>query len=229
MFEVLIPCAVGVTFVVAVATVYVLRRRRQAVVATRGGVQTAVLAVEDGQKVKVVGRVKFVGTPAEAPLTKRRCVCWEVLYEHRGVVVSSESYSDVFLVTTQAGTVTVKASHPMISLIKERSFDLNSDDCLNVRLMAFCQSRSIEWDGAAITENITGASRYLLEGALVEGARVAVTGVALWGLDPTSASGGAGYRDVPRRLVIVHPSDGKIEISNEAEALFISSCGSPLS
>lgn len=187
--------------------------------ALRSTERTLIVDAIEGTLVKISGRVKYAGEPMEAPLSGRTCAVWEVVVEeHRSSGRSSHWRSIIsdyeaqhFIIEDESGKALVKPVVPQLALEQDARYRSGTFMDAPPELERFLASRGHASTGVF---GFNKSMRYR-EGVLEEGERVAVYGVCRWELDPDPSTGGVGYRDTPRRLVIESPSESRLLISDD--------------
>ncbi|MBX3274002.1 MAG: hypothetical protein KF729_27300 [Sandaracinaceae bacterium] len=184
--------------------------------------QRAIADVVEGERVRIVGRVRGDATIA-APLSGRPCVYYRVVVEEqrrRGkssywATLVDEERGVEFLVEDGAGVARVPVGH--VQAVLEGDARGNSGFLRDPtpELEAFLAARGHATTGWVFNKTI----RYR-EGVAEPGERVAVVGTGRWERDPeASAKAGEGYREatMPKRLVLEAPSDGPLLLSDETD------------
>lgn len=185
---------VGVTQLAAVVGSTWQQRRQKRALARKvgGGARVEIAAVREGQSVRVVG--ELVGPlPLIAPLTHRRCACWTVEVEVRGVLgywtargrrVGSEPTS--FTIRDRGGQAVIETAGAdvVIALGAGRQLVRAADD------------ETTRWAERCGLWRLPAGVVRLVEGALTADHPIAVVGVGAREPDP-DATGERGYRDAP--------------------------------
>ena len=186
----------------------------------RGTPQRAIADVVEGERVRVVGRVR-VEAPLAAPLSARPCAYYRVVVEEqrrRGkstywfTVVDEERGVD-FLLEDGTGVARVPIGHVQAVLEGDARGKSGFLRDPTPELEAFLAARGLATTGWLFNKTI----RYR-EGVAEPGELVAVVGTGRWERDPeASAKAGDGYREatMPKRLVLEAPSDGPLLLSDE--------------
>jgi hypothetical protein len=183
--------------------------------------------IEDERLIRAEGRLSYASDPLIAPLTGRKCACWEVTVEEyfitheysrsrRGYwqVILREQETSAFYLTDESGWAFVSPRYPDMTLTKSASAKIGGFIDATIEQEAFLKSR-----GQRSKDN-EGFSRKLRfsEGVLDEGCTLAVAGQARREHDP-AAGQAAGYRQSPIRLVIEAPDDGPLVMSDDLSSV----------
>lgn len=171
-----------------------------------------------GQVVKIAGRVQPIGEPLRGPLSGRACVFFEVTVEeyrssgksgHWEEIIRETDAAD-FLVDDGTGRALVKTNAMKVFLVKDTELKSGFRDDAKSEMEAFL-ARHGQKSEDALFNNMAVFNRTLRckEGVFEPGERVAVLGQAKWEQDPDPQDAGSGYRDVPKRLVMSAPDDGR--------------------
>lgn len=170
--------------------------------------------VSEGELVKVVGQIRYIGEPLQATLTARPCACCEVIVEESGNMVNNrggEVIRDVraidFLLDDDSGRARVDTRAIEIETSRDKQLTNDALGEAKARAEAFLakHGQSTRW---WILER---ALRYQ-EGILAPGKMVEVTGVVSFEDDPDPSEAGHGYRDRPKRPVIGPPPEGRVRV-----------------
>jgi hypothetical protein len=150
--------------------------------------------------VRVVGRVKVLGEPGQAPLSGRPCALSEaaalsgeqngsrdLLYREVGAV-------DFLLEDVTGGVLVRVPQDAKLVLAQQLEWDVGGPDT-----KAFLER--CDRAGGAGPDYLTKPA-LLRESILEPGERTAVVGAVRWEHDPDAKQAGVGYRGGPRRLVI---------------------------
>lgn len=174
--------------------------------------------VPEGGIVKIAGRITYLGTPLEAPLSGRRCACWEVVVQERVQRGKNRQWREIireqatqeFLVEDDTARAKVEAEcFPQMALEQDGHFSSGTFNDPTPELVQFLAENGYE------TAGLFGFNRTyrFREGVLEEGEAVAVLGKARWEADPDGMTRG-GYRDSPRRVVLTDPDEGRMLLSD---------------
>lgn len=213
-FIIVILAAIGGSYLIFYYFSKAARTRR----ALRSTERTLVADAIEGTLVKIAGRVKFVGESMEAPLSGRPCAVWEVVIEENRSSGQSSHWKTIisdyeaqhFVVEDESGKALVKPVVPQLALEQDARYRSGTFNDAPPELERFLSSRGHSSTGIL---GFNKSMRYR-EGVVEEGEQVAVYGVCRWEHDPAPTTGGAGYRDAPRRLVIESPSESPLLISD---------------
>lgn len=162
--------------------------------------RTLIHDVRDGQAVKIVGKLRFLGAPLNGPLSGRRCgyylftVTENPNRKDEKELVRDEQRRD-FILEDPTGRALVRVAHALVFAKRDRKLHsglfAEPSPALTELLSRHHQSpvgyffnRDLKYE----------------ESVLGEIEDVAVGGVARWEADPDGES--SSYRDPPRRLVI---------------------------
>jgi len=163
------------------------------------------------EMVKVVGQARFAVEPLRAPMSGRPCVCWHVQIQEARQGAQGGSWADVldevegqdFLLDDGTGIALVRGVMPEATLASSGPWIDNSVGDFPAEVQEFLGGRGEPVRGAMGKR----VMRYE-ERILVEGAEMAVLGMALQEGVPEGAS-----------VVIDCLDDGRIVISNVPSAL----------
>jgi hypothetical protein len=182
--------------------------------ALRNRPRTTVREAVDGQEMKIVGTVRFLGPPLKAPLSGTPCAHYRVTVVHRkqrssSVIIREEQGVDFILEdATGRARVLMAGARVAVNMDNEsRSGTFDADER---------QEALLTRHGKASQWWIFNKSLTYSEGILEEGEEVAVFGRARWEIDPDP---GSGYREPPRRLVIEHGNAGPLLVSDHRSVL----------
>jgi hypothetical protein len=174
--------------------------------------------VADGATVKIGGRVSYEGEPLEAPLSRRRCACWEVVVEQEvsngeitvwNEVIRTQS-SQPFVLDDGTGRALVKARSPALALHQDKRTRSGGFDDASSRLAAFIAQLGPQYARYGVPST---AIRYR-EGAIEAGETVSAYGRV--SLEPDPDGGGDGsYRKAAVRVVLVDPDEGQMLLSDD--------------
>lgn len=182
--------------------------------ALRRAHRTCVSQARDGQLVKLVGRVHFLGNPLVAPLTSRRCAYYAVWsVGDPGTPAATmppcnESGQD-FLLQDATGTALIHLTNA--DVVVERDGQYQATMGMPPHLAQFLHTYARGSQGRV--QNPFD----FREGVLEEGEQVAVIGRCTWQLDPRGSTDTSviNYRDPPKILVVQPPPNGKVLVSDD--------------
>ena len=192
---------------------------------------------EDGELVKLVGRLTCEDAPLRAPLTARSCAFFHALVKYTDIrrylpwddaLTEERDHCQSFWIEDSTGRALVELVNPQILVKMDLNFQTGLLQKPTPHMREFLKRKGESAEGLMFNR----ALRYQ-EGVLEEGEVVAVYGVACWEPDPDptvsfapggpptaeSTVQGAGYRNRPLRLRIVDPPGGEMLISNKANLL----------
>jgi hypothetical protein len=186
--------------------------------------RTRIEDVKTGDLVRVEGRIELVGEPLVAPLSQRRCAHYELSVEFAKtgtsfVKVLSESRSTPFSVVDESKRALVALDAPLrgdvdrniAEVVVDHYWTANDIDAeTRFELERYLFSKG-DMGRALLAE--PKRLRYA-EGALEEGERVHVAGVAEW---VTGSEVGHSYRDSGQRLVLRAPPRGRLFVTDHTE------------
>jgi hypothetical protein len=178
--------------------------------------------VKDGQRVKIIGRLRLTSTPPPlvAPLTDRLCAYYEArIIDHRrttyeGSWPTKELFNETrwqgsFWIEDESGRALVDSSQiPQVRLYYDTKFRSGIFKDPPPKVVENLQSRGVSTKGWFLNKSL----RYR-EGALEENKRVVVVGFGYWEPDQESTTSGS-YRECPLRLVF-SDKNNPLLISND--------------
>lgn len=175
--------------------------------------RTRIEDVKTGDLVRVEGRIELAGEALVAPLSQRRCAHYELSVdfaktETSFVKVLSESRSTAFFVVDESKRALVEVDRNIAEVVVDHYWTANDIDA----------ETRFELERYLFTKGDMGRAllaepkrlRYA-EGALEEGERVHVAGVAEW---VSGAEVGQSYRDSGQRLVLRAPPRGRLFVTD---------------
>lgn len=183
--------------------------------------RTRIEDVENGDLVRIEGRIELAGEPLIAPLSQRRCAHYELSVDFARtqtsfVRVLSESRSTPFFVVDESkrALIELDGARPGVpdrniaEVVVDHYWTANDIDA----------ETRFELERYLFTKGDMGRAllaepkrlRYA-EGALEEGERVHVAGVAEW---VSAAEAGQTYRDSGQRLVLRAPARGRLFVTD---------------
>lgn len=178
--------------------------------------------VVDGEVVRVVGRVEYVGTPLAAPISGRGAAVFRVVVQERVQSgrsstwrrVTEEVEAQPFVVRDATGAAFVRDPSPEVLLVEDHEqrsgFLRDATPELAAYLARFGQD----------SVGMLGMNRTLryLEGVVEQGETIAVVGRARWEADDSGGASSGDYRSSPKRLVIEPTEARSVRISDEPGA-----------
>lgn len=189
--------------------------------ALRKAPTVTVTEAPDGQPAKLVGVLRYSDAqPLEAPLTRRRCACYQVTVQERGgnnnwrTVIDASDHLRSFWLEDRTGRALVQLELPSLLLTMDAHFRSGFLDDAAPALEAFLAQHGRSSRGLVFNKTL----RYR-EGVLEEGEEVAVFGLCRWEPDPEPGAGGGGYRETPMRLRVVAPPKTPMVVSDEQQTL----------
>ena len=175
---------------------------------------TAVATLLEGDTVRVVGTLLRGPRTLTAPLSRRPCAAYLLrVREQRHKSwkeIIRESDAVEFAVDDGSGTVLVRPGNFELGLEDDHTertgFWSDASESVNEYLLARGES----------ADDALGFKRVLQfnEAVLEEGERVAVWATVTLETDPAATGAGEGYRDRPKRKVLVEPADGAMLLSD---------------
>lgn len=188
------------------------RARRAAFRLPRARIQD----VKTGEFVRVEGRVELCDELLVAPLSQRRCAHYQLSVDYardakRYVTALSEAKTVPFLVADDTGRALIEIERPVVEVVVDHywtALDIDAETRFELERYLFTQGGT----GRALLAE-PKRLRYA-EGALEEGERVHVTGVAEW-VDAPEV--GLTYRDSGQRLVLRAPARGRVYVTDRPE------------
>lgn len=174
----------------------------------------------------ITGRIRLVGTPLIAPLSRRRCAYYEVVFgaDAREAVPRHETRGSDFLVEDGTGSALVRLAGARVVVVKDGHRHAVDFDDLAVVQADFEGVEALQRAvadvprlGAAAAASAHGvpveivqrwlreslrAERVAQEGVLEEGEEVTVFGYGSRELDPDPAATAGPYRERATRLVV---------------------------
>jgi hypothetical protein len=181
--------------------------------------RTTVRNAVEGQALKIVGRVRFLGQPLEAPLSGTPCAHYRVtVVQQQGrspEIIREEQGSD-FLLEDATGRARVHMAGARIAVNMDNGSRSGTFTDANERQEALLARHGKSSHGWIFNKSLTYS-----EGILQEGEEVAVFGKARWESDPDPGANGfsGGYREQPLRLVIEHSEAGPVLVSDHPSVL----------
>lgn len=184
--------------------------------ATGGRGITPIGSLREGQSARVQGMLRYIaGPPLMTPIGKRRCVAYSVRTrapdsdgDWRTILEDQQGLD--FLIRDDTGTARVELTRYELPIVMDYDLDTGAFSEPPQHVVEYLESHDESHKG------MLGLTRRFsfLEGALQHGEIVSVTGrVRFEDADEPGAS--AGYRDKPRRAVIVAPAESPMIISDD--------------
>lgn len=179
--------------------------------------RTRIEDVKTGDLVRVEGRIELAGEALVAPLSQRRCAHYELSVdfaktEASFVKVLSEARSTPFFVVDESKRALVEVDARNIAEVVVDHYwtanDIDAETRFELERYLFTKG---DMGRALLAE--PKRLRYA-EGALEEGERVHVAGVAEW---VSAAEAGQTYRDSGQRLVLRAPPRGRLFVTDHTE------------
>jgi hypothetical protein len=178
--------------------------------------RTRIADVKNGDLARLEGRLELCGESLIAPLSQRSCAHYEITVGYardakRFVTALSESKTVPFFMTDESGRALIEIERPLIEVVIDHywtALDIDAETRFELERYLFAQGR--------IGRALLGEPKRLryAEGALEEGERVHVTGVAEW-VDAPEV--GQTYRDSGQRLVLRSPARGRLFVTDRPE------------
>jgi hypothetical protein len=178
--------------------------------------RTRIEDVKTGELVRIEGRIQLAGEALVAPLSQRRCAHYELSVDFAKtdtsfVKVLTESRSTPFFVVDESKRALVEVDRNIAEVVVDHYWTANDIDA----------ETRFELERYLFTKGDMGRAllaepkrlRYA-EGALEEGERVHVAGVAEW---VSAAEVGQTYRDSGQRLVLRAPPRGRLFVTDYTE------------
>lgn len=179
--------------------------------------RTRIEDVKTGDLVRVEGRIELAAEALVAPLSQRRCAHYELSVdfaktETSFVKVLSEARSTPFFVVDESKRALVEVDARNIAEVVVDHYwtanDIDAETRFELERYLFTKG---DMGRALLAE--PKRLRYA-EGALEEGERVHVAGVAEW---VSAAEAGQTYRDSGQRLVLRAPPRGRLFVTDHTE------------
>jgi hypothetical protein len=178
---------------------------------------TPIADAREGEIVKIVGTVGYAGQTVESPMSRRTCAFYSIVVEKSNrtpaIEILREERGVDFHVRDASGVALVRIGNvpPTTALVFERTrFTTPVDSDADIE-------RILAAHGQAIRGVVFYKSLRAREGLLVEGAKIAVGGLARWMPDPDAAGG--NYRETPKRLVLQASEALPLFLSDDPSAL----------
>lgn len=155
---------------------------------------------------KIVGKVRILGTPLVAPLTERPCAFFDAVAEnYAGVVIARETFGHDFLVEDDTGLALVRVKSAQVVVKLDACYESDTT-----------QATSRQW--ALLTRHIRpqrGRVRYR-EGTLTPGEIVAVVGTPYLEAHPNPDPRTSGqFREMAMRLVFDSDDRDTVQITDD--------------
>ena len=178
--------------------------------------RTRIEDVKTGELVRIEGRIQLAGEALVAPLSQRRCAHYELSVDFAKtdtsfVKVLTESRSTPFFVVDESKRALVEVDRNIAEVVVDHYWtakDIDAETRFELERYLFTKG---DIGRALLAE--PKRLRYA-EGALEEGERVHVAGVAEW---VSAAEVGQTYRDSGQRLVLRAPPRGRLFVTDHAE------------
>jgi len=202
--------------------------------ALRSATVVPVARVKDGQLAKVVGCLRFTEPPLIAPLSGRRCACWQVTVKRQRslkdteaevkdrdddlsgwvAIVDDRAHHSTFWIEDDTGRALVEVEAPRLLLTRDKRFQSGPLNKATPRLERLLQAYGETSEGRIFSKRLC-----YYEGALEQGEQVAVFGLCRWEPDLDPRAERRSYRGAPSRLRFSAPPGGELLISDEPFAL----------
>jgi hypothetical protein len=179
---------------------------------------TAIAELREGTVVRVVGSLRPGPRTLSAPLSGRPCAVFFVrVREHVGknsTEIFRESDAVEFSIDDGSGTVLVRPEKFELGLVEDHEERTGAWKDASDAVTEYLRSKGQS------PENMLGFNRALQfhEAVLEEGELVAVLATVALEIDPDPTSAGDGYRDRPKRKVLVTPPGGAMLLSDAPDA-----------
>ncbi len=171
--------------------------------------------VREGEVVKIVGRIKYLAKPMQAPLTGRLCAYFEArALERHG----KNSYREVamekggveFLVDDGTGHAVVDPLMLRAAVVHDNRANSGFLREPDARMETFLSKHG------QVPTSAFGFNKRMVykEGVFEQGETIAIVGMGRFEDDPDETATTAGYRLRPKRLRIIAPQEGFILISD---------------
>lgn len=168
----------------------------------------SIQAAPESQQIKLVGRVSYLSEPLVAPLSGRRCACYQIIVqEKRGgknkhwvEIIRDEDRRD-FMLTDETGRALIKAQDAKLLIDRDGKFTSGTFNDATPELNAFLEKFGKESTGFF---GLNRTMRYY-EGIIEDTEDVVVCGVARRVPDVEGAAG--DYREQGTRLELEHRSE----------------------
>lgn len=193
--------------------------------AFRRAVHKKIADVKNGELVKIAGRIEAVDRALRSPLGAHRCAYYEtvigfVMEELRHPqhadpsVLVRERYARELYVEDDTGKALIEVGTARIVVARESHRRGELTHAPSARVRSYLERHG--YDASAFQ----GRTLLCEERILEPGDEIWVFGAARWERDPhPSRHGTAGYRDVPKRLVLGAPPDGVLVLTDDVDAL----------
>ncbi len=174
----------------------------------------------EGKTMKMVGRVRFVGKPLEAPLSGQPCAAFRVTVDEAGgrlfARIIKEERSVDFLLEDDSGRALVRTWNSTIAVKMDKKDGSSVFHDVNEPMKALLLRHNKTSRGLFFNKDL----RYQ-EGVLQENERVAVIGVVRFetSSDPALCAIPGSYRELPRMVVLDAPENGPLLISDDSDVL----------
>lgn len=208
----------GIAIVIAIVAWYFSEKQR-ILRALRGAPIVPIHAVSAGAVARIEGKVRVLGEPLRAPFSGRFCVFYEAIVEERRsngkssswVTIIREVQANDFLLDDGTALARVESAGLRVVAVKdsERTSGVLND--ASADLEAFLAKHGRKSQGWVFNKTL----RYR-EGVFEPGERVTVLGSVRMEHDPDPTHAGMGYRDSPKRAVIVAMPSGQLLATDEA-------------
>jgi len=173
-------------------------------------------SLREGEVLRVQGKLLYLDpAPLESPISQRRCALYRVVVDVKKGKNSTETVIDEsegrsFLLQDETGTARIQLSDYKLAIDQDHHQTSGTFDDPPSHVIDFLQARGQTHTGLfgmnlSMTYN---------EGVLEQGEIVTVLGrVRFEHIDDSAQA--AGYRDRPRRAVLISPDDSPMLISDE--------------
>lgn len=223
------PVGLVVAGGVAVATAgvtalsWLLSRQRRIRLALARQPRVDIRDARDG-RVKLVGRARLIGAGLTAPLTGRRCACYDVTVyqldaDGGATKVAAESHGVPFLVDDGTGVAHVDPADAELVLVHDAQRETGLRDRVPEALVEFLRRHRRAARGLLFNRHF----KYR-EGAVLDGEEVVVCGVGRWEPDPDPRNV-TGYRQSAMRYRVTGRRGARAIISDDLD---LRTLGDPL-
>jgi hypothetical protein len=181
--------------------------RRAILAAARKRIREA----REGEIVRIVGRLEYVGAPLHAPLSEKSCAYYRVTIRENDAtsgIAIDEQEAQPFLVADPTGSALVETRDAKFYVVRDVDFGTGMFDDVPAHVETYLRKHGESARGEVFDKKI----KYL-EGTLRAGEEVAVVGEAHWAMDPDPTATD-GYRGRARRLVLRAPKGGWLIVSD---------------
>jgi hypothetical protein len=204
---IVMPIVLGL--MVAGSLLYAWYRGRDRTIkrALRAIARTDVGRAEDGQVQKLVGKVRFLSPPLEAPLTGRPCTYFCVVVEERVLSGRETQWQQVlreergqdFELDDGSGRALVEIRGAEVAIVSDAKFRTGVSDDPTPRMQAFFEHHRMHRRKGFTLRKL----RRFREGVLEDGEQVAASGQVSLEVPERAGDADDGYRSAPARQPVL--------------------------